>query len=587
VIFLCLFVMLTSFFESQTIADALGMMVGLLLLMTALISANFVEREPAYAVKLKLAAQLGLYALPLMAALFVLFPRVQGPLWGMPADAYASKTGLSDSMSPGSFGKVVESNEIVLRARFSGRLPAPAERYWRGPVFNDYDGHTWRGVRRWQDKPATLQIEPDLSSVLDYTVTQEASDRPWLLALEATPQAPREASSAGAALVLRDMQLVTQNPVRERIQFNLRSYTRYQVGRNEDVLRQQEWLELPPGFNPRTLALAAQWQNEAAADAHTDANVATSTSPINRQLIARALQYIRTEHFFYTLDAPPLGRNAVDEFLFDTRRGFCEHYAGAFVVLMRALDIPARVVTGYQGGEINPVDGYMVVRQRDAHAWVEVWLEDEGWVQVDPTAAVAPERIERGFQQTFDPAQDFTGALFNTSGSWVQRWQRLLRFNWEAVGNAWNQWVLGYGTEKQSSLLAGLGIPNIDWQTLTIALMLVFGLLLAGIGAQLLMRREQPEPLVRLYLKLCNQVARLAGTASGAATVHPTLKRQPHEGPSAYLERVKPSLPPDRRALVEQAFQIYEQARYARHDAATSAQLMQRLKTCMTDLRNY
>ncbi len=578
VIFLCLFVMLTGFFETQTMFDALAMMIGLLLLITALVSANFIDYEPSYAVKLKLAGQLTLYALPLMAVLFVLFPRIQGPLWGMPNDAYSSRTGLSDSMSPGSFGSLAQSNEIALRARFSGRIPTPSERYWRGPVLGNYDGQTWRPMQRWQMRAVPFEIDTDNTSAVEYTVTQEISNRPWLMTLEATPAPPQNLGMAGSAYVRRDMQVVTLNPIRERLRYSVHSYTRYQTGRNEDMFSLQQWLELPPGFNPRTLAMAAQWQNEA-----LQTNGTSNHAVVTRSLVNRALQMIRNGNFVYTLNPPPLGRNSVDEFLFGTRRGFCEHYAGAFVVLMRALDIPARVVTGYQGGDINPVDGYMEVRQRDAHAWAEVWLADQGWIRVDPTAAVAPERVERGFQQLFGQTDGFASAFFNANDNWIGRLQQQLRFNMDAITNGWNQWILGYGTERQSSLFSGLGIQNIDWQGLTLALIVVFGLMLGVIGIQLIGKRERIDPVAKLYFSLCDRVARMTGPAP--------MKRQPNEGPSTYLARIKPLLPQHQRTLVEEAFRIYEKLRYARPakssaDSSSSSDLIQQFKTCITQLRS-
>lgn len=595
VIFLCLFVMLTALFESQSMAMAAVLMVGLWMLVTALVSVQFVSREPRWRVKASMAARLVLYALPLMAALFVFFPRVEGPLWGMPSDAYAAKTGLSETMSPGSFGRLSESREIAFRARFTGRTPVPAERYWRGPVLGVFDGRAWtpltsslmplRVRRASASTNASRNIVIDPASAVDYSVTLEPSNRPWLFALDILPERPT--SSAFAARVRPDLQVVADSLIHDRVLYTARSYTRYRVGGDESRARMQDWLELPPGFNPRTHALAAQMQAEAG---RSEAGLAGSIERTNeearhnRALIDRAIALIRTQGFVYTLDPPPLGRDSVDEFLFDSKRGYCEHYASAFVVLMRALDIPARVVTGYQGGEINPVDGYLEVRQRDAHAWAEVWLTGEGWMRVDPTAAVAPDRIERGTAEALADAQGFAGfKVFGGQGSWLADLLQKTRFNWDAVGNAWNQWVLAYNTDRQSSLLSGLGIEKIDWQVLTIALIITFGALLAGIGALTVFRRVRPDPMVMLYDKACATLARAA--RSKDAATHAS-ERHASEGPRAYLARIRERLPEPLRARADATIALYEQLRYARHDAGGGATLRARFAASVAALRS-
>ena len=580
VIFLCLFVMLTALFESQSMAMAAVLMVGLWMLVTALVSVQFVSREPRWRVKAGIAARLVLYALPLMAVLFVLFPRIEGPLWGLPSDAYAAKTGLSETMSPGSFGRLSESREIAFRARFTGRTPAPAERYWRGPVLGAFDGRTWTPLSvsmplraRRASANASRNIVIDPASAVDYSVTLEPSNRPWLFALDILPERP--ASSAFAARVRPDLQVVADSLIRERAQYTARSYTRYRAGGDESRARMQDWLELPPGFNPRTHALAAQMQAEQSR-IETGQGETIDEARHNRRLIERVVAMIRTQGFVYTLDPPQLGRDSVDEFLFDSKRGYCEHFASAFVILMRALDIPARVVTGYQGGEVNPVDGYLEVRQRDAHAWAEVWLPGQGWMRVDPTAAVAPDRIERGAAEVLADAQGFAG--FGAPGSWLVEFLQKTRFNWDAVGNAWNQWVLAYNADRQSSLLSGLGIEKIDWQVLTIALIVAFGALLAGIGALIVFRRVRPDPMVSLYEKACATLARAARRnaalnerANGHARRHAGMQasdsvaswseRHASEGPRAYLARIRDRLPEALRARADATIALYQQLR--------------------------
>ncbi len=587
VVFLCLFVMLTSLFESQTMGMATLLMVGLWMLVTALVSVQFGAHEPPFRAKASIAFRLVLFASPLMAVLFVLFPRVDGPLWGMPSDAYESRTGLSEVMAPGSFGRLSESREMAFRVRFAGPVPRPADRYWRGPVLGFFDG------RAWTPAPARRSTGPrlvtvDQASAIDYTTTLEPANRPWLFALDMLVESPRDASTMHrepgeiVPRVRADLQAVGETPIRERTRYTARSYTRYRVDADLTRARMQGWLELPPGFNPRTHALAARMLTEAAyASSGGDGGRAVDDAAVSHRLIDRVLTMIRTESFSYTLDPPPLGHDSVDEFLFDTRRGYCEHYASAFVVLMRALDIPARVVTGYQGGEINPVDGILEVRQRDAHAWAEVWIVGEGWQRVDPTAAVAPERIERG------AAEALAGVSgFSAGDSWVAALVRNTRFNWDAVGNAWNQWILGYNADRQSGLFSGFGIERIDWQTLTIVLIVAFTGVLAVIGAATLMRRVKVDPVTRQYRRACALLARAARTAGPAAHRDETARRQ-SEGAQAYLARIRDRLPAPLRARADASFALYQELRYGRpRDAALEATLKARFAQSVSAMRD-
>src|SRR5207247_709262 len=307
-----------------------------------------------------------------MLLLFFLFPRVQGPLWGMPQDAYSGVTGLSETMSPGSISSLSLSDAIAFRVKFETGPPSRAQLYWRGPVLSDFDGLAWRvGLPQLR---RNMSIEATGSPV-DYEVTLEPHNRNWMFALEMPARLPPSARLTSEYLV------ISLTPIRSRIRYEMRSFPKFQAasGANPEDLALA--LRLPRGVNPRSLALAREWR-ESLAD--------------NSAIVRRAIEFFRGSRFEYTLQPPALGQNSVDEFLFDTKQGFCEHFASSFVFLMRAAGVPARVVTGYQGGDTNPVDGYMVVRQADAHAWAEVWLAENGWTRVDPTAAAVPVRIELG-----------------------------------------------------------------------------------------------------------------------------------------------------------------------------------------------
>jgi transglutaminase-like putative cysteine protease len=514
---------------------------------------NLPQREPSLSAKVSLAGRMMLLAGPLTVAIFLFFPRVEGPLWGMPADAYSGRAGLSEVMAPGSFEKLVQSDTLAFEVEFEGAPPAPNQRYWRGPVLGTYDGTTWRPlVPVGQPVFEPLQLEGDEPSAVRYTVTLEPTNRSALYLLDAPADIPR---LRGLSANLKpDLEVTLASPVRERVRFDARSYTRYRYGLNAGVLEREEWLELPAGLNPRTHAFAARLRRE-----ETD----------DHKLIQRVLNYIRTENFVYSTTAPLLGRNAVDEFLFQTRRGFCEHYASAFVVLMRAVDIPARVVTGYQGGDLNPINGYMTIRQKDAHAWAEVWLADTGWTRVDPTAAVAPERILLGSEESLGRQAGFGAAFRGMGGSWM-RWAR---YNFEAINNYWNQWVLAYSDDAQKSMFARLGMPDIDWGTLTIALIASCGLILAAVGGQITLQRRRTEPALLLYARLCARLERLGGKLPA---------RRPDEGPRDYVSRIAPHLEPADRARAEQALALYEQLRYAQ--AQPSAEGLAALRACIKSL---
>ena len=471
------FLLLTHYLYSQSIVTGVWLLFAFWLVTAATIRLQG-GAEIRLRPTLRYAAVLSLQALPFMLALFILFPRVGGPLWGLPQDAHAGRTGLSDSMSPGSLSQLAQSGEIAFRARFDGQAPARDKLYWRGPVLENYDGKTWQ--------PAAARAPAErletLTQTISYETTIEAHNQRWLLALDAPVGLPPEATLNG------NLTALSRRPLEQRQRYRLAASLDYRFNVEETPYVLQHNLTLPPQRNPRSLALGRQWRAEA-----TD-----PTAVVNR-----ALKQFRDEEFVYTLQPPLLGDNPIDDFLFSTRRGFCEHYAAAFVVLMRAAGIPARVVTGYQGGEANPLDGYLVVRQSDAHAWAEVWLAGRGWVRVDPTAAIAPNRIEQGIADAL-PAGEPLPALVQIRADWL----RLARYRWEALNNAWNQYVLGYDGKRQRDLLDRLGLPDADWRSLAALLAGVCGALLAAVALWVLYRRPQLDPAQRLWRKALRHLAR-------------------------------------------------------------------------------
>jgi transglutaminase-like putative cysteine protease len=480
---------------------------------------------------------------PLTVALFLLFPRLQVPLFAFAGAELGSSTGLSESMSPGSINRLVESDAVALRAQFVGSIPGPDQLYWRGPVFGHFDGRTWSG-RSYRAlsriDPVLVRVDP--KSAIEYTVTMEPTRRNWIIALEL----PLVIDSADFQYVLSDdLQPLADASLRDRVRYRVRSYSSFVVGPLEADADLSQWLQLPPGYNPRALQFAADLRNQIVDPSDRNPHARDPA------LITAVLNHFRRGGYHYTLQPPVLGRDSIDEFLFETRLGFCEHYASAFVVLMRAVGIPARIVTGYQGGEVNPVDGNLTVRQSDAHAWAEVWLPGRGWKRVDPTAVVSPVRIEQGAAEL---ASQYGLSHFGRPGTllgWIGTW----RMNWEAIENVWNQAVLNYSADRQRSLIAQLGVAP-SWRNLSIAFALTVTLVLAALAVLSLSHREVRDPLAELVAQLRARLA-LAG-----------LKSPPNEGLTDLKRRLTTRLGPLQAEEGAALLDALEDARYRRTGAA-------------------
>jgi protein-glutamine gamma-glutamyltransferase len=550
VIFLSLFLLLTDFFYSQSMLTALSMLATLAVLLTAQLTFQYSGQVPPLARRLRTAGHIMLLAAPLALLLFVAFPRIQGPLWGLPGDARAGRSGMSDSMAPGNVSNLAMSDEVAFRVRFIDPEPAQSQLYWRGIVLGDYDGRTWTRVPRRRGMGQEVQLVA-CGPAVRHQVTLEPTGKRWLFALELT--APELDLPGYLVASSEEVEYFATTPINERLRYDASAHLDYRIQADEAPPALARWLALPASFNPRTLALARTLQQPRPADS-----------------VRAVLKLFRDEQFFYTLQPPLLGHDAVDQFLFDTRAGFCEHYAGAFVVLMRAMQIPARVVTGYQGGEYNPVDGYVTVRQSDAHAWAEVWLDGQGWRRVDPTAAVAPDRIEQNLARAL-PQNTLFGlgpllALQNDPTSWLAR----LRFTVAAMNNAWNQWVLDYNPDRQRSFLEELSAVLFQWRS---AAGLALAAVLIALLRQRSLRRRQ-DPLERLYRAFCRQQAR-----HGFA-------RRPDEGPRAYAARLQ-HMPAaqEKHAAMDEFLTMYGALRYGRANPATSAASLKTLQTLLPRCR--
>lgn len=517
VITLAFFILLTQFLQGQGMLVALTTLLAVIALFFVLASVNYGVDDAPAAAKLRLVLVVLAKAVPLTLVLFLLFPRIQGPLWGLPGSGATGTTGLSNSMSPGSLSRVMESDAIAFRARFADTTPANALLYWRGPVFGQFDGRTWSPLEERRSRPPRLDLRFDPATEVHYDITLEPNRQHWLLVLDA-PLARPEAPGL-ESVVSPELEVFSRQPVDSRLRYEARSATEYRYGANAGAAQLRDWLVLPAGFDPRAIAFARALRERVAPP---------GTPPpagLDGLLVDAVLEHFRSDGFVYTLEPPRLGRNTIDDFLFETRAGYCENYASAFTFLMRALGLPARVVTGYQGGEINPADGFMTVRQSDAHAWAEVWLAGRGWVRVDPTAMVAPARIDQG-APAFARQE---GRAPRLGGAGAPDWLRGLRFNLEAMQNSWNQWVLAYTPERQRSFVRWLGLDP-DWHGIAIAFVLALAAVMAGIGAIGLWRRRRAnEPLAAAWQRLRAKLE-AAGVAAPAAIGPRTLARRARQG---------------------------------------------------------
>ena len=531
VIFLCCFLLLTGFFQSQSPALAAVTVLAVIALFAALLTAQYGARESSVSRRLAYTGWMLLQALPLAATLFVLFPRLSTPLWGLPDDAHSGRTGMSDTMTPGQISQLARDESVAFRVQFDSATPPASALYWRGPTLGDFDGQTWRPVRYDVTRPPPPQIDlPAAAAPVRYQVTLEPNNRRWLFALDVPVEMPH--GSGLAVSIAPEFEALSAHPLVARVRYEASARTDAAIGLNESRLSLQNWIQLPAGHHRRTLEMAARWRNE---------------EPDNARLVTRALNMFRDAGFRYTLSPPLLVNEPVDRFLFETRAGFCEHYASAFVVLMRALDIPARVVTGYQGAEVNPEGGYWIVRQADAHAWAEVWLTGRGWVRIDPTSAVAPERIEQG-ARALDGRLGTRDSLLPALGDFALA--RQWRLSFDAMANSWNQWVLNYDRERQRNLLAQLGLDAADPKELLGALGVVLGLVISAVALSTLRPRRASDPVEAAYGLFCRRLADL-GTP-----------RQQDETAMRFLRRVDRLLDGDDALRAREIVTIYNRLRY-------------------------
>jgi transglutaminase-like putative cysteine protease len=475
-LFLSVFLVMSSLLREQYLWSLPYMVVGMLVIMTAWLRMSAGESQSTRQ-SFATGARLLAYAAPLAIVMWVFFPRIATPFWAVPIDTSRAATGISDTMSPGDISSLSLSDAVAFRVSFDGDFPKARDRYFRGLVLTRFNGRTWTTNEPSRSPFARDQIEARGEPVY-YDIMMEPTQQQWVFALDMPIGWEFEGTFMGP-----QQQLSRSTPINQRVAYSVTSYTDFRVGRELSEMYRNRYTELPESSNPRTATLARSMRDEAGSD---------------RAFVDAVLNMLHEQEFYYTLEPPPLGNNPVDRFLFDTRRGFCEHYASAFSVMMRSVGVPARIVLGYHGGTINPLGGHLTVRQSDAHAWTEVWIDGIGWHRVDPTAAVAPERVEFG---AGDAA--FEGIGENWGFSAPARWVHQATLAWDMLNTKWNEWVLGYGPDTQESFMRWLGMHEPTWRKMLLTLLTLVIALIMGVSLLLVLRYRRPpkDEAARLYAR--------------------------------------------------------------------------------------
>jgi len=493
-----LFLLLASVLANQTLARLPFYLLTIWLACAAI--ATIADRSGALAPRaaLRLSARALAMSIPLAAACFLLFPRVGGNFWALQGGGQAV-TGLSDEMSPGSIGTLAVEFDPAFRVRFEGRPPPQAALYWRGPVLNSFDGFTWRRVRGSGYRSRVTM----LGTPIHYRVTLEPTNQRWLFALDTLAQNPRR-----GMFMDYDAQLTANEPITATMSYDAVSHlaTRTDIPLTE--LGRRTETRLPANRNPRARALALEIRARTGSD----------------EEFARAvLDWFRDNGLRYTLEPGATSIDSVDTTLFDSKLGFCGHFASAYAMLMRAAGVPARIVTGYLGGEWNPVGGYLIVRQSDAHAWTEIWLEGRGWTRIDPTAVVMPGRLQRGLFDLMADSLPATSAFMHNNALFAR-----LHHVWDGANQWWQERVVEFNANSQLNLLREIGFDSPDWRHLGwgFAAGLVLWIAWVSLTLRRGVARAKVDRIGRAWLRATRKLARVAPA------------RAPAEGPLEYARRL-------------------------------------------------
>lgn len=533
--YLAFIVASSLFLYQQSILMAVYILFVCCVLLATLVIIN--SQQPQTWAALKKSSIIIAQALPIAAVLFVLFPRVEAPRWMLFKNETKSKLGLSETIEPGSISDLGMSAELVFRVKFKGKVPPPELRYWRGPTFSYTDGKRWTHTGDLTMN-AFLDTPQFRGQAYEYTLLMEPQPQNWVFGLEMPAKFSTNLQQNAT------YQLISMEPPNTRAEYQISSYPDYNTG----YLTKSEYrdnVQLPGTASAEINALV------------------TKLHGFDRPpevFIQALLQHFRTEKFHYTLTPPLMDEKPIETFLFKTRYGFCSHYATAFVYLMRVAHIPARVIGGYQGGEMNKVGQFLEVRQADAHAWAEVWLENKGWVRFDPTSAVAPERVEQGVnveRQVANQAVDFSPmVLDNKAYAWLKQARQI----WQSVDYSWQRWVINYDRANQSEFLSGLGIHNL--RAMFYAMLYVITFITAVLAWFVLKNnRRHADKVVLVYEKFCRKLTKAQ------------LQRHSNEGARDFAARASSRLP-DYAEKINAITGLYLQLRYGKNP---TPQLFQQL----------
>ncbi len=525
-IMLSFFIIVTNFLFSQSITMAIFMVISTIVLILSLLVINQESAPLDLKYNLKTATIYFFQALPLMMVAFILFPRISGPFIQLPDEKNTSSTGLSDTMSPGNISQLIQSNALAFRVKFDGPTPQQHDLYWRGIVLWNFDGNTW--IQGERNNSPFINLRSASKAPVRYTVTIEPHHKQWLYALDMPAIVPNNIDYTG------DYTLRSHHEINSLFQYKIASVLRYFNDKKISAWEKQAGLKLPDGTNPKTIIkgrMLARQYNKA------------------KDIIAHVLDSFNKQDFYYTLNPPLLlGFNTVDQFLFESRRGFCEHYASSFTLLMRAAGIPARVVMGFQGGTINPLNNVMTIRNTDAHAWSEVWIDNRGWVRIDPTAVIAPQRIEQNLNAALDPSEilPFHMQLDN-------QFIKDMLFYWDVIDNQWDQWVVGYSEKSQQTFLDHFFEKKIDISQIFLLMIFSFMLMLIIIAIFIMKpwEKQKLDPAVKIYYKFCRKLASRG------------VLRESHEGPKDYADKAIKQLPDDKQMILLIS-RLYTSIRYGK-----------------------
>ncbi len=559
VVILGYFVVATGFLFSQTMASAVYMLLVCLVVTAALIGLNQSAGAHDPWRTVRQALRLLLLSLPLMLVLFVLVPRL-GPMWAFSPNSGGAKTGLSDRVTPGDIAQLSQSSELAFRVTFEGDMPPMSERYWRALTLSHYDGRSWSRAGQDWDRPPLAQWGPfanqNRSDIVRtegdpyrYQVIMSPTDQPWLFGLDAA------ASQTPDVGYSRDHRLVKRTPVVQTFSYKALSYPRHRLDPQLPDWLARLNVQLPEQGNPRTRELVKQLYAQAGSDA---------------AFAARLMDWFRDKGFVYTLRPPLLSGDRIDALLFESRRGFCSHFAGAFVYMLRLAGVPSRIVAGYQGGEVNALGNYLLVHQFDAHAWAEVWFADRGWVRFDPTAMVSPTRRQEGLEQAVEGEGSFLAErVFSAARYRSMPWVGSLRMAFDYLNYRWHRSVLGYNAKYQNRLLSEW-FGRLSLGRWMLILSIAVGAVLGGVALAMLWRTRAPKKhkLDQLYRRFCRKMA-----GRGVA-------REPGEAPQRYLLRLIERWP-DQADQLGAVTQLYVRLRFAPqtgHEATGVRELAWRIR---------